>query len=264
MPTPPPRCLVVVPTYDEADTIERFLDEVLAATRPLDASVLVVDDNSPDGTGDLVRAHDAHGDRVQLLTRATKDGLGSAYRAGFAWAVEHGYDVVVQVDADGSHPVDRIPAMVAGLAQHDLVIGSRYVDGGASVHWPLSRRALSMGANLYVRLTLGLRTHDATAGFRAWRSSTLVDLSVLTTESSGYCFQIESSWRAERAGARVLEVPITFTERRAGVSKMSGDVAFEALTRVAIWRCRELAHRLATAAGVRRPANPRPEARRAV
>ena len=264
MPTTPPRCLVVVPTYDESETIETFLDEVLTETRSLDASVLVVDDSSPDGTGDLVRAHDAYGDRVQLLSRAAKDGLGAAYRAGFAWAVEKGYDVVVQVDADGSHPVDRIPAMVAALVDHDLVIGSRYVDGGSTAHWPISRRALSLGANLYVRLVLGLRTHDATAGFRAWRSSTLVDLGVLATESSGYCFQIESSWRAERAGARVLEVPITFTERRAGASKMSGDVAFEALTRVAGWRARELAHGLATAVGVRRPAGLGLGARRAV
>jgi dolichol-phosphate mannosyltransferase len=236
-----PRCLVVVPTYDEAETISRFLDDALTATGALDARVLVVDDNSPDGTGELVRSHPSFGDRVQLLTRPEKDGLGAAYRAGFEWALHHGYDVVVQVDADGSHPVDRIPDMVAALARHDLVIGSRYVASGATMNWPLTRRVLSSSANLYVRLVLGLKTRDATAGLRAWRSTALADLQVLETESSGYCFQIECTWRAERAGVRVHEVPIMFTERRAGASKMSRAVAVEAMSRVLGWRARELA-----------------------
>ncbi|KQW43963.1 hypothetical protein ASC77_21450 [Nocardioides sp. Root1257] len=239
--TPARRCLVVVPTYDEAETIEAFLDQALAATTEIDADVLVVDDSSPDGTGMLVRRHPAFGRRVHLLSRETKDGLGSAYRAGFAWAVERGYDAVVQVDADGSHPVDRITTMVLALFRHDLVIGSRYVFGGSTAGWTSGRRLLSTGANRYARLVLGLRTRDATAGFRAWRTAALLDLGVLDSESSGYCFQIESTWRAERADARVLEVPITFTERRAGASKMSRRVAVEALVRVLQWRAREIA-----------------------
>jgi dolichol-phosphate mannosyltransferase len=238
--TPLLRCLVVVPTYDEAEVVEQFLDDVLVATEALGAQVLVVDDSSPDGTGDLVRSHPDFGGRVQLLSRSTKDGLGAAYRAGFAWAIEHGHDVVVQIDADGSHPVDRIPVMVASLARHDLVIGSRYVFGGATENWPTSRRLLSTSANRYVRLVLGLRTRDATAGFRAWRTSALVDLDILGTVSSGYCFQIESTWRAERAGARVVERPITFVERRAGASKMTGDIAVEALTAVLRWKLGEI------------------------
>lgn len=233
------RCLVVVPTYDEAQTIERFLDDVLAATAGLGAQVLVVDDDSPDGTGGLVRAHPAFGDRVHLLGRPVKDGLGSAYRAGFGWALDHGYDVVVQVDADGSHPVDRIPALVAALGDHDLAIGSRYVAGGRTDGWTTGRRLLSRSANTYVRAVLGLHIHDATAGFRAWRAGTLRDLEVLHTESDGYCFQIECSWRADRSGIRVAELPITFVERRAGASKMTGAVAAEALGRVLQWRWQE-------------------------
>ncbi len=240
---PGPRCLVVVPTYNEAETIERFLEEVLAATTDLGARVLVVDDSSPDGTGALVRKHPAFGSRVHLLSRASKDGLGAAYRAGFGWALAHGYDTVVQVDADGSHPVDRIPAMVVALDEHDLIIGSRYVAGGRTENWSARRRLLSSSANRYVRTVLGLRTHDATAGFRAWRASSLSDFGVLTTDSSGYCFQIECTWRAERGGARVVELPITFTERRAGASKMTGTVALEALVRVVQWRVREISSR---------------------
>ncbi|MFA6577117.1 MAG: polyprenol monophosphomannose synthase [Nocardioides sp.] len=240
---PGSRCLVVVPTYNEAETIELFLGDVLVATADLDARVLVVDDSSPDGTGALVRKHPAFGSRVHLLSRASKDGLGAAYRAGFGWALANGYNTVVQVDADGSHPVERIPAMVAALDRHELVIGSRYVTGGRTENWSARRRLLSSGANRYVRTVLGLRTHDATAGFRAWRASSLIDFGVLATESSGYCFQIECTWRAERGGARVLELPITFTERRAGASKMTGTVAVEALLRVVQWRVRELVDR---------------------
>lgn len=237
---PDSRCLVVVPTYNEAETIELFLADVLAVTAKMDVRVLVVDDSSPDGTAALVRNHPSFGSRVHLLSRASKDGLGAAYRAGFGWALANGYDTVVQVDADGSHPVDRIPAMVAALDRHELVIGSRYITGGRTENWPAQRRLLSSGANIYVRTVLGLESHDATAGFRAWRASSLVDFGLLTTDSGGYCFQIECTWRAERGGARVLELPITFTERRAGASKMTRNVAVEAVLRVVQWRAREL------------------------
>ncbi|MDQ4054754.1 MAG: polyprenol monophosphomannose synthase [Actinomycetota bacterium] len=234
------RCVVVVPTYDEAATIEDFLDAGLAATRDLDADILVVDDSSPDGTGEKVRRHAEFGSRVHLLSRPDKDGLGAAYRAGFAWALERGYDAVVQIDADGSHPADRIAPMVAALAAHDLVIGSRYVPGGATVGWSRHRRLLSWAANAYARILLGLPQRDATAGFRAWRATALVDLCVVESESDGYCFQIENSWRAQRVGLRVIELPIAFTERTGGASKMTGAVAVEALRRVLLWRLREV------------------------
>jgi dolichol-phosphate mannosyltransferase len=240
------RCVVVVPTYNEAATISRLLDGLLDVTadRPGDGriDVLVVDDNSPDGTGSIVRAHGEFGGRVSLLSRRTKEGLGAAYRAGFAAAVESGYDLVVQMDADGSHPVAAVPAMLDLLSTHDVVIGSRYVSGGATRNWPASRRALSRAANSYARGVLRLRTHDVTAGFRAWRVDALARAGVLETTSEGYGFQVENTWRAERAMLRIAEHPITFTDRTAGTSKMSASVAREALLRVLQWRIGELLH----------------------
>lgn len=202
--------------------------------------VLVVDDSSPDGTGAVVAAHPHFGTRIQLLTRSVKDGLGVAYRAGFAEALAADYDVVVQMDADGSHPTSEIPAMIAALVDHDVVIGSRYVEGGRTVHWPRRHRALSWGANLYARLLLGLRTRGSTSGFRAWRAAALVAAGAVQTSPSGYAFQVENTWRAERAGLSVTEHPITFTERTAGSSKMSIAVAGEAAARVLRWRFDEL------------------------
>ena len=234
------RCVVVVPTYQEAATIERFLDSGLAATHDLDADILVVDDSSPDGTAEKVRRHAGFGSRVHLLSRPDKDGLGAAYRAGFTWALDRGYDAIVQIDADGSHPVDRIAPMVAALEEYDLVIGSRYVPGGSTTGWSRRRRLLSWAANSYVRILLRLPQRDATAGFRAWRATALVDLRVVRTESDGYCFQIENTWRAQRVGLRVTELPIAFVERAAGASKMSGAVAVEAVRRVLVWRLREV------------------------
>ena len=238
------RCLVVVPTYNEALSITRLLDDLLAATGTEGPDVLVVDDSSPDGTGELVRAHPLFGSRVHLLTRTTKDGLGAAYRAGFARALQGGYDAIVQLDADGSHPVDQVPAMVALLASQDLVVGSRYAVGGRTRNWPVKRRALSRAANLYARSLLLLRTKDCTAGFRAWRASALVRTGVLQTTSSGYGFQVENTWRAERAGLRIAEHPITFTDRTDGVSKMTGQVALEAARLVLAWRLAELGRSL--------------------
>jgi dolichol-phosphate mannosyltransferase len=252
------RCVVVVPTYDEGATIERFLDSGLEATRDLDADILVVDDSSPDGTGEKVRRHADFGSRVHLLTRPKKDGLGAAYRAGIAWALERGYDAIVQIDADGSHPVNRIAPMVAALGEYDLVIGSRYVPGGATAGWSRRRRLLSWAANSFARILLGLRQRDATAGFRAWRATALVDICVVESESDGYCFQIENSWRAQRVGLRVIELPIAFAERAGGASKMTGAVAVEALRRVLLWRLREvvgIGHRLSRSQ-VAGPAHP--------
>ena len=245
------RCCVVVPTYNEAEGITLFLNRLLAATGssgPID--VLVVDDSSPDGTADLVRAHPEYQGRVRLLLRTSKDGLGAAYRAGFSWAIDAGYDVIVQMDADHSHPVEQVKPMIERLRQVDVVLGSRYVPGGATRGWPWSRRALSWAANFYARSVLGLRTRDVTSGFRAWRTAAVNTAGVLETTSNGYGFQVENTWHAERAGLRVHEHPIVFTDRSAGTSKMTSDVAREAFVAIARWRTAELtgAHRPTMAA----------------
>jgi len=242
------RSVIVVPTYDEADSVGPMLDRLvgLAAGPPGSAvlpDVLVVDDSSPDGTGDLVRQHPAYGSRVRLLTRTTKDGLGAAYRAGFRAALDAGYEAVVQMDADGSHPTEAVLPMIARLTDHDLVIGSRYVPGGATENWPWQRQLISWGANAYARRVLRLRTHDATAGFRAWRASALRAAGVLDTRSNGYGFQVENTWHAERRGLRIVEYPITFVERAAGSSKMTRGVAKEAARLILRWRWQELTGR---------------------
>jgi dolichol-phosphate mannosyltransferase len=233
--------LVVIPTYNEARTIERLLDAVLL--QAVGADILVVDDGSPDGTGALVLAHPAHGTRLHLLDRDRKEGLGAAYRAGFAWAHRRGYEQIVQMDADFSHPPERIPALLEALEHADVAIGSRYVDGGAVENWPWTRRLISKGGNTYVRMVLGLSVHDATAGFRAFRADALLRLGARESASNGYSFQIENAWRACRIGLRIEEVPITFTDRTEGSSKMTGSIVREALVRVLAWRWQELRHR---------------------
>jgi dolichol-phosphate mannosyltransferase len=232
------RTVVVVPTYNEADGILTLLDAVLHEAPDVD--VLVVDDDSPDGTAGLVAGHREHRHRVHLLRRATKDGLGAAYRAGFRWALAASYDTVVQMDADLSHPPDRLPALLAALEHADVAIGSRYVRGGGVRDWPVRRRALSRGGNLYVRLVLGMPVRDATAGFKAFRRAALERIGAVDSESDGYCFQIENTWRASRLGLRITEVPIVFRDRTQGESKMSGDIVREALLRVLRWRWQEL------------------------
>ncbi|MXG91508.1 glycosyltransferase [Nocardioides flavescens] len=233
--------LVIVPTYQEAGGVVRVLDAVLAAAPEVD--VLVVDDASPDGTGDLVAAHPAYGDRVRLLRRPGRSGLGSAYRDGFAWALARSYEAVVEMDADLSHPPDELPRLVAALADADLVIGSRYVPGGRTEGWPWRRAVLSRLGNAYVRGVLGLDVHDATGGYRAFRATTLRAIRVLSAESDGYAFQVETTWRADRHDLRIVEVPITFTDRTVGRSKMTAGIAAEALVRVARWRLGELTGR---------------------
>ncbi len=230
--------IVVIPTYNEAEGIRRVLDDVLRHASDVD--ILVVDDNSPDGTAALVADHPVFADRVFLLSRAEKEGLGAAYRAGFGWALLAGYDVIVQMDADMSHPPTRVPALIDALVLADLAIGSRYVHGGAVRDWPLRRRAISWAGNSYVRVVLGLPVHDATAGFKAFRRDALLRIGAVESESNGYCFQIENTWRASRLGLRIVEIPITFTDRAAGLSKMSGAIVKEALLRVLVWRWREL------------------------
>jgi len=229
------RCVVVLPTYDEADNIVGMLERVLAS--PVAPDVLVVDDSSPDGTGALVQevATRYPQGRVRLLTRTTKDGLGAAYRAGFAHALDSGdHDVVVQMDADGSHPVEALARMLAEIADGaDLVLGARYVPGGAlDEAWPWYRKALSRGANTYARTVLRAPVADLTGGFKAWRADLLrsLDLSVLT--AAGYAFQIQTTLAALQRGAVVREIPILFTERTHGTSKMSKEIISEAMLSV--------------------------------
>ncbi len=234
------KTVVVIPTYNEADNVENVVDAVLHEAPEVD--VLVVDDNSPDGTATLVISHPEFRRRVFLLSRPDKDGLGAAYRAGFAWALKAEYDVIVQMDADLSHPPAKVPELIDALATADIAIGSRYVEGGGVANWSASRRFISAAGNAYVRLVLRLRVHDATAGFRAFRSAALRQLGALESESNGYCFQIENTWRADRIDLRTTEVPITFTDRTSGQSKMSSDIVREAVLRVLVWRWQEIWH----------------------
>jgi dolichol-phosphate mannosyltransferase len=225
--------VVVIPTYNETDNLQRIVHRVRAAVP--EAHLLVVDDASPDGTGELADRLAAEDARVQVMHRKAKDGLGAAYLAGFGWALEQGYQTIVQMDADGSHPPETLPAMLAELADADLVLGSRYVAGGSVVNWPKHREVLSRGGNLYSRLALGVQIRDITAGYRVFRRHVLAELALGEVNSQGYCFQIDMAWRAVRAGFRVHEVPITFTERERGDSKMSGSIVREALWRVTRW-----------------------------
>jgi dolichol-phosphate mannosyltransferase len=231
--------LVVVPTYNERGAITVLLAALEREVPSVD--VLVVDDSSPDGTADLVRADARFGVVVFLLERGVKDGLGGAYRAGFAWSLSHHYEGVVQMDADLSHPPERVSALFAALeGGADVAVGSRYVKGGHVSHWPLRRRMLSWAGNLYVRLVLALTTRDTTAGFKAFRASALRRIRITSSTSNGYFFQVENTWKAERRGLRVVEVPITFTDRTVVESKMSNEIVREALIQVLSWRMHEI------------------------
>jgi dolichol-phosphate mannosyltransferase len=229
----PVRVLVVTPTYNERLNIEPVLERLRVAVP--DADVLVVDDASPDGTGDVADKLAATDPAIHVLHRPVKDGLGAAYVAGFGWGLERGYDVLVEMDADGSHRPEQLPSLLAALQHADLVLGSRWVTGGSVSDWPATRMALSRGGNTYVRIALGLGLHDATGGFRAFRRGLLESIDLTTIASHGYCFQVDLAWRAVRQGATVVEVPITFVERLHGSSKMSGSIVREALWRVTQW-----------------------------
>ncbi|KAA1399897.1 polyprenol monophosphomannose synthase [Aeromicrobium ginsengisoli] len=230
--------IVIIPTYNEALGVRVTLDAVLRTAPDID--ILVVDDSSPDGTGEVVKAHPRYPTQIHLLTRPQKNGLGAAYRAGFTWALDHGHGVIVQMDADLSHPPAKIPELIAALEQTDIAIGSRYVSGGGVGNWTVRRRLISRAGNAYVRMILGLRVRDATAGFRAFRREALVTLGALESQSNGYSFQIENTWRAARLGLTTTEVPITFTDRTVGVSKMSSDIVREAVLRVLAWRWQKI------------------------
>jgi dolichol-phosphate mannosyltransferase len=227
------RVLVVVPTYNEVENLERIVERLLSSVPT--AHALVVDDGSPDGTGDLAEKLAARDPRVHVLRRTAKTGLGAAYIAGFRWARTQGYDVVVEMDADGSHAPEQLPELLAALEDADLVLGSRYVPGGAVTDWPAHRLLLSRAGNRYTRWALRLPLNDATGGFRAARAELIDRLPFDDVASQGYCFQVDWAWRAVRAGARVTEVPITFSERAFGRSKMSGSIVREALVRVTVW-----------------------------
>jgi dolichol-phosphate mannosyltransferase len=225
--------LVIIPTYNEKDNVRTIVARTLAAA---DVDVLVVDDNSPDGTGaiadELARAHDG---RVHVLHRLVKDGLGGAYLAGFAWGLERGYAKLVEMDADGSHHPEYLPHMLQLADTNDLVLGSRWVRGGEVENWPWYRELLSRGGNVYTRAALGIAVHDATGGFRVFTAAALQRIDLTGIASKGYCFQVDLCWRALEAGLRVVETPITFTEREFGVSKMSGNIVRESLTLVTKW-----------------------------
>lgn len=236
------RVLVVIPTYNERTNLPGVLDRLRAALP--EVHTLVVDDGSPDGTGDIADDIASVDDRIFVLHRNTKAGLGAAYLAGFDWGLEHNYTMFVEMDADGSHAPEDLPRLVRRMATADVVIGSRYVPGGKIVNWPKHREVLSRGANYYSKLTLGVSINDITAGFRVYRREVLERLALHEVISRGYCFQIDLAWRAVLAGFTVTEVPITFTERAVGISKMSTDVMTEAFVKVTQWGIRRRATQL--------------------
>lgn len=232
---PSQHTLVIIPTFNERENLPLILQR-LHQTRP-DVHVLVVDDSSPDGTGALAdQLAQADPDRIHVMHRTAKDGLGAAYLVGFGWGLSRQYSTLVEMDADGSHAPEQLHRLLDAVdAGADLAIGSRYVDGGTVRNWPWRRVALSKIANTYSRLMLGLGVHDITAGYRAYRREVLEQIDLDAVDSKGYCFQIDLTWRAVNNGFVVVEVPITFTERELGVSKMSGSNIREALVKVAQW-----------------------------
>ena len=226
--------VVIMPTYNERENLETIAGRLRAAVP--DADLLIVDDNSPDGTGELAGKLSEQDPQISVMHRTGKEGLGPAYIAGFRCAMDCNYDVVVQMDADGSHQPEHLPELLAALeAGADGVIGSRWVPGGRTVNWPKSREILSRGGNAYARIMLGLDIKDATGGYRAYRTTALRAISLDTVESAGYCFQIDLTRRLIHAGQRIVEVPITFVERELGASKMSRAIVGEAFLRVAQW-----------------------------
>ena len=231
----PDRALVIVPTYNERFNVARLIPAILAQDPSLD--VLVVDDGSPDGTGAIVDGIAANNARVHVIHRAGKLGLGTAYIAGFRWALERKYDLVFEMDADFSHNPERLPEFLAAIKESDVVLGSRYQDGHVNVvNWPMSRLFLSYAANIYARFVTGLPIFDTTGGFKCFRRNVLESIDLNSVKSNGYAFQIEMSYRAWKGGFRLFEIPIIFVDRTEGVSKMSKKIVREAIWMV--WRLR--------------------------
>lgn len=235
------RIVVCIPTYNERENLPRILERLFDANPEVHA--LVIDDGSPDGTGTLAEELAAHDPRIEVLHRNEKAGLGAAYRAGFARAIAGGADVIVEMDADGSHAPEQLPALLAALENADLVLGSRWVSGGAVRNWPLHRKLLSQGGNLYARLLLRVPIRDITGGYRAFRTAALQSIDYAGAASQGYVFQVDMAYRAVKAGLRVVEVPIVFVERELGVSKMSRQIVFEAMWQVTRWGFRSVVGR---------------------
>ncbi|MEJ2204831.1 MAG: polyprenol monophosphomannose synthase [Gemmatimonadota bacterium] len=237
------RYLVIVPTYNEKDNLPRKVPVILEQDGRLD--VLVVDDASPDGTGDLAEEMAAASPRIHVLHRDAKDGLGSAYLAGFAWGLERGYDLLFEMDADISHPPDALPRFIEAARDHDVVVGSRYVDGRVTVvNWPMSRLLVSYFGSWYARTITRMPVRDATGGFNCWHRKVLEEVGLERVRSNGYAFQIELKFRAWRRGFRLREIPILFTERDSGESKMSKRIVREAVWRVWWLKIRDLFGRL--------------------
>lgn len=242
---------VIIPTYNEAQNIAWIVGRVRSSVPK--ATVLVVDDSSPDGTGRIADELAIGDPAVNVLHRAGKEGLGAAYRAGMRWALAHGHDVLVEMDADGSHRPEELPRLLDGLGTADVVVGSRWVPGGGVVGWPLWRKVLSRGGSAYARFALGVPVRDMTGGYRAFTADALERIDLDAVLSQGYCFQIDMLWHAQVAGMRIREVPITFPERERGSSKMSGAIVGEAMLRVTGWAVASLPAR------VRRAFTKRPE-----
>jgi len=231
----PDRALIIVPTYNERFNVARLIPAVLAQDPSLE--MLVVDDASPDGTGGVVDAIAANNNRVHVIHRDGKLGLGTAYIAGFRWALERKYDLVFEMDADFSHNPERLPEFLEAVKEADLVLGSRYQDGRVNVvNWPMSRLFLSYAANIYARAVTGLPISDTTGGFKCFRRNVLESVDLNAVKSNGYAFQIEMSFRAWKRGFRLVEIPIIFVDRTEGVSKMSKKIVREAIWMV--WRLR--------------------------
>jgi dolichol-phosphate mannosyltransferase len=231
------RVLVIIPTYNEIENLPLILARVRLSVPAAD--ILVADDNSPDGTGDLADELASTDEQIEVLHRPGKQGLGAAYLEGFSWGLGRGYDVLVEMDADGSHPPEQLPDLLERIdAGADLVLGSRWVDGGSVVNWPRSREVISRGGSLYSRVALGLELRDVTGGYRAFRATALQKLNLGNVASQGYCFQVDLAFTAVRKGLRVDEVPITFVEREHGTSKMDRSIFVEALWRVTRWGIR--------------------------
>jgi dolichol-phosphate mannosyltransferase len=224
------KTLVIIPTYNERENVAAIVPAVLAINSDVD--ILIVDDNSPDGTQDVVRELQARSPRVHLLGRAGKEGLGKAYLAGFAWALRENYELIAQMDADFSHRPEDLSPLLAAARTGDFAMGSRWVPGGRTVNWSLLRKIISRGGSLYARLILRYPTRDWTGGFNAWRAPTLRKIGLESVRSEGYSFQIELKYRALKLGFNGVEVPIVFEDRRVGQSKMSSRIVFEALYRV--------------------------------
>jgi dolichol-phosphate mannosyltransferase len=234
---------VILPTYDEAENLERIVGAVLEHLSP-SGTVLVVDDNSPDGTGEIADRLAGSDGSVRVLHRARKEGLGPAYLAGFHLALDAGAEQIIEMDADFSHDPAYLPRLIGAAENADLVIGSRYVPGGGVTEWGQMRRFISRGGSAYARMVLDLPIRDLTGGFKCFRRATLEAIDLGALSAHGYAFQIETTYRVRRAGLRIVEVPITFEERRAGASKMTGSIVAEAMWRVPLLRLRALAGRL--------------------